>query len=48
VPGPKKQVFNFVLNEKALGPFDQTTVIAGCQARIKYRIDRKVMTFDRF
>jgi hypothetical protein len=48
VPGPKKQVFNFVLDEKASGPFDQTTVIAGCQARIKYRIDRKVMTFDRF
>ncbi len=48
VPGPKTQIFNFVLNEKASGPSDQTTVIAGCQARIKYRIDRKVMTFDRF
>ncbi|UVT17255.1 MAG: hypothetical protein H8K04_06845 [Nitrospira sp.] len=47
VPGPKKQVFDFVLNEKASGPSGQTTVIAGCQARIKYRIDRKVMTFDR-
>ena len=49
VPGAKQQLFNFVLKEKLTGPFDQTVgVVVGCQARIRYRIDRTVMTFDGF
>lgn len=48
VSGAAKQLFKFVLNEKATGPPGQPILSANCQAQIKYRIDRKVMTFDRF
>jgi hypothetical protein len=47
VPGPTKQ-YNFFLNERASGPPGQPIFSSGCQAQIKYRIDRKLMTFDQF
>ena len=49
VPGPTKQIFDFVLNEHASGPRGQPFPLsADCQARIQYRIDRRLMTFDQF
>lgn len=48
VPGAAKQLFKFVLNEKATGPPGQPILSANCQAQIRYRIDRRLMTFDRF
>lgn len=48
VPGAAKQLFKFVLNEKATGPPGQPILSVDCQAQIRYRIDRKLMTFDRF
>lgn len=48
VPGAAKQLLKFVLNEKATGPPGQSIGSADCQAQIRYRIDRKLMTFDRF
>jgi hypothetical protein len=47
VPGPSI-TYNFVLNEKALGPPGQPLFSAGCQTQIKYRIRRNLMTFDQF
>jgi hypothetical protein len=48
VPGPIKQIYDFILNEKASGPPGQALFSAGCQTQIKYRIDRNLMTFDQF
>jgi hypothetical protein len=48
VPGAAIQLLKFVLNEKATGPPGQPIGSADCQAQIRYRIDRKLMTFDRF
>ena len=48
LPGPAKQLHAFVLNEKASGPPGQAILSSNCQAEIKYRITRKLMTFDQF
>ncbi|WP_342348515.1 hypothetical protein [uncultured Nitrospira sp.] len=48
VPGLARQIFDFVLNEKATGPPGQAFFSANCQTQIKYLITRKLMTFDKF
>lgn len=47
LPGPARQVHDFVLNEKASGPPGQPILSADCQTQIKYLIKREVMTFDQ-
>lgn len=48
LPGPAKQLHAFVLNEKDSGPPGQAILSSNCQAEIKYRITRNLMTFDQF
>jgi len=48
LPGPAKQIFHFVLKAKATGPTGQLSFSSGCEAEIKYHINRSVMTFDQF
>ncbi len=48
LPGPTKQIFHFVLKEKATGPPGQSSFSSsGCQAEVKYKITRTLMTFDQ-
>ena len=47
LPGPARQIHDFVLNEKASGPPGQPILSADCQTQIKYLIKRELMTFDQ-
>jgi len=48
LPGPTKQPFHFVLKAKATGPPGQSSFSSsGCQAEIKYKITRELLTFDQ-
>jgi hypothetical protein len=46
LPGPTKNVV-FIANEGTSGPPGQSVNSSGCQAEIKYRIRRTLMTFDQ-
>jgi hypothetical protein len=46
LPGPTKDVV-FIANEGTSGPPGQSLSSSGCQAKIKYRIRRTLMTFDQ-
>jgi hypothetical protein len=47
LPGPARQIHDFVLNEKASGPPGQAILSADCQTQIKYLIKRELMIFDQ-